>query len=103
MEMTVDEVADILYDYLKNHTCPVCKGKLRIEVKRKKSGDVKRHFFRVVCRGCGILVEGDDYANRDLPENPIVLRGIAEELRDQLKNTSRTLGEEIAKKFREDA
>ena len=26
--MTVDEIADILYDYLKRHPCPVCSGKI---------------------------------------------------------------------------
>jgi len=97
--MTVDEIADILYEYLKKHPCPVCSGNLRVEVKRKKSGDIKRHYFRVVCRGCGILVEGDDYGNRDLPEDPIVVRGIAEHLWENLKTTSRTIGDEVAKKL----
>ena len=98
--MTVDEIADILYDYLKRHDCPVCQGKIRLEVKKMKRGETEMYFFRVVCRGCGLLVEADDYGTgREFPKNPIMIRGIAEHLRWRLQHTSRTIGEEVAKKL----
>lgn len=99
--MTVDGVADILYDYLKKHPCPLCWGALRVEVKRKKSGEVKQHYFRVVCRGCGIMAEGDDYAMRDLPEDTLVIRGIAETLRNYLKISTMNISDRVAERLRE--
>ena len=98
-EMTVDEIADIIYMYLKKHPCPMCSGNLRVEVKRRKSGSIHRHLFRVVCRGCGLLVEYDDYAQKDLPENTVSLRGIAAQLREKIRHTNRTIGGEVAKRL----
>ena len=99
--MTVDDVADILYDYLKRHPCPVCTGDLRVEVKCRKRKEIKRHTFRIVCRGCGLMVEGDDYAVRDLPEDTVVIRGIAETLRDRLKTSSVNISDRVAERLRE--
>lgn len=99
--MTADEIADILYDYLRWHPCPVCSGKIRLEVKKMRRGATEMHTLRVFCRGCGVFVEMDDYATgRPFPKNPVPIRGIAEHLHDRLRYTSRTMGEEVAKRLR---
>jgi hypothetical protein len=99
--MEIEEVADILFDYLKKRNCPreSCDGSLRLEVRRQKGNTQTKLVITVSCKKCGARAVVDSYQNNEVFENKISLRGQAEKVHRELITTLDNFYNDVAERM----
>lgn len=99
--MTIDEVADILYGYIKNYSCPQCSGSLALEVRRKQGDLYTKQIMTVTCKGCGLSAVCNDYVPVEMLNNKIMLKGRGEKVRLELENILEKFHRNVAERLME--